>query len=231
MTLGGTDSPAGWQTLALSWLWAGALGAAALLPCPDCGRQVSPRALMCPQCGCRGDVIEQAAKELAVQASLTGSVLKVDFGCRSGMALPVKMNGGRYAVFALDEALGGDGFQLFDGSRRVGWQMPEVAENAPLVRLRIQDTNLVYWTVGGGFCQGGAAPARTNQVAVWASSLPKGTNTYRLDGQSWRPVQPREMGHLKTLERIRRGAHEELPYRSHPYFKKLEASWRKEGDE
>ena len=28
-----------------------------LMPCPDCGREVSKRALMCPNCGCKGEVI------------------------------------------------------------------------------------------------------------------------------------------------------------------------------
>jgi len=28
-----------------------------LMPCPDCGKQVSRRALMCPACGCGGEVI------------------------------------------------------------------------------------------------------------------------------------------------------------------------------
>ena len=34
-----------------------------LMPCPDCGKIVSKRALMCPGCGLKGEIIaEEAAK-------------------------------------------------------------------------------------------------------------------------------------------------------------------------
>ena len=37
-------------------------GAAQLIPCPDCGGDVSRRALMCPNCGLKGEMIAEPAK-------------------------------------------------------------------------------------------------------------------------------------------------------------------------
>ena len=36
-----------------------------LMPCPDCEKMVSRRALMCPNCGCKGEVIAEEAARLA----------------------------------------------------------------------------------------------------------------------------------------------------------------------
>ena len=33
-----------------------------MIPCPDCGRDVSRRELMCPNCGLKGEVIAEPAK-------------------------------------------------------------------------------------------------------------------------------------------------------------------------
>ena len=37
-------------------------GAAQLIPCPDCGGDVSRRALMCPNCGLKGEMMAEPAK-------------------------------------------------------------------------------------------------------------------------------------------------------------------------
>lgn len=36
-----------------------------LMPCPDCGKAVSKRALMCPGCGLKGEIIAEEAAKLA----------------------------------------------------------------------------------------------------------------------------------------------------------------------
>ena len=61
-----------------------------LIPCPDCGRDVSRRALMCPNCGLKGEVIAEAAK--AIPEVAAGDVLDVDCGGCAAHALPVEMS-------------------------------------------------------------------------------------------------------------------------------------------
>lgn len=186
----------------------------ALVPCPDCGREVSPRALMCPGCGCRGEVIEQAARA-EQNLSQTGSVLRLSFGAKSAKAYPVEMEGRHFVVAAFDAAIGGDRIELSDGNRNLAWRMAELAVAAPLVRLQVEETNLV-WSV------------RESLVSQLPADRP---TTYALGGQEWQPIQPREMKHLKILERIRDQGMDSLPYRTHPYFKYLESQWRKEPKE
>ena len=205
-------------------------GAAWLVSCPDCGNEVSRRAVMCPKCGCAGDVIRAEGGNVAAPA-VTGSVLRVEFGNKVGAALPVRMDGRMFAVMGLDGVLGMDRCLLFDGERRVEWTVPEVAVAAPIARFRIADTNLTYWSVGGAMMYDGGQMvlARTNLVAGIVSELPSGRADYRLDGCEWQVLQPREMNrHGKMLLRIRAGETVELPHKTHPYYKYLESQWRKE---
>ena len=55
-----------------------AVAAAQLMPCSDCGRDVSRRALMCPNCGLKGEVIAEAAKGIPEVAA--GDVWDIDCG-------------------------------------------------------------------------------------------------------------------------------------------------------
>lgn len=201
-----------------------------LVTCPDCGNEVSRRAVMCPKCGCAGDVIRKESAAV-VESAVTGSVLKVDFGNWVGVALPVEMNGRHYAVMPLDDVLGMERLILSDEAQEVRWTVPEVAVAAPVVRLQIEDTNLVYWTVSGNFCFD--AKRKTRQagscIAAISSELPSGRTDYRLDACTWQVLQPREMNrHGKLLLRLRGGEPCELPFRTHPYYKYLEKQWRKE---
>ena len=201
-----------------------------LVVCPDCGNNVSRRAVMCPKCGCAGDAIQAEGGNVATPA-VTGSVLRVEFGNKVGAALPVRMDGRMFAVMALDGVLGMDRCLLFDGERRVEWTVPEVAVAAPIARFQIADTNLTYWSVGGAMMYDGGRTvlARTNLIAGVVSELPSGRADYRLDGCEWQVLQPREMNrHGKMLLRIRAGETVELPHKTHPYYKYLESQWRKE---
>lgn len=201
-----------------------------LVVCPDCGNDVSRRAMFCPKCGCAGDIIRKDTVAV-VESAVTGSVLKVDFGNRVGTALPVMMDGRSYAILPLDDVLGMKRLILFDGTRQIEWTVPEVAVAAPVMRLRIEDTNVVYWTVGGSFCYDARRKMRLggSEVAAISSELPAGTAQYRLDACTWRVLQPREMDrHGKLLLRLRDGEPCELPFRTHPYYKYLENQWRKE---
>jgi len=65
-------------------------GTIQLIPCPDCGGDVSRRALMCPNCGLKGEVIAEAAK--AIPEVAAGDVLDIDCGTYAAHALPVEMS-------------------------------------------------------------------------------------------------------------------------------------------
>lgn len=183
-----------------------------LIPCPDCGKAVSPRALMCPNCGCNGEAISLLAKTVAGSAEITGDVLQVSFGKKKAKAYPVELDGRQFAVFALDEALGAESFELYHEDKRIEWHIPELAREAPIVRLQLAKNDLVM-----------------SSVKSVSSKLPDEQTIYPIEGQEWMPIQPRELKHLKILETIRTGAvGEELPFRTHPYFKYLESKWRKE---
>ena len=80
----------------------------ALIDCPDCGKQVSRRALMCPACGCKGVVIEETAKELTLKPrpKVPDKCLRANFCDRIEVAKPVVMDGRRYAVLDFEKVIG-----------------------------------------------------------------------------------------------------------------------------
>ena len=165
-------------------------GAAQLIPCPDCGRDVSRRALMCPNCGLKGEVIAEAAKAMPEVAA--GDALDVECGTCAAYALPVKMSDRKFAVLPLDPVLGAAKLKVSKQGREVGWLVPELAVDAPIVRLRIAETNLVYWSIGGEFAfDGQVAKSRANEVgAVVSPSI--STNTFDIAGREWQVLQPKD---------------------------------------
>ena len=48
---------------ALTMSYSGMVRGGNLVVCPDCGNDVSRRALMCPKCGCAGDAIRAEGKQ------------------------------------------------------------------------------------------------------------------------------------------------------------------------
>ena len=194
---------------------------AGLIPCPDCGRDVSRRAVMCPNCGLKGEVIAEAAK--AIPEVAAGDVLDVDCGTCAAHALPVEMSDGKFAVLPLDPVLGAATVKVSNKGREVGWMVPELAVDAPIVRLRIAETNFVYWSVGGEFIfDGQVAKVRGNEVgAVVSPSI--STNAFDISGREWQVLQPKQMtGHGRQVLKMLKGEPYDLPERSHPYFKLLE---------
>ena len=192
-----------------------------MMPCPDCGRDVSRRALMCPNCGLKGEVIAEAAKAIPVVAA--GDVLDIDCGTCAAHALPVEMSDGKFAVLPLGPVLGAAKLKVSNKGREVGWMVPELAIDAPIVRLRIAETNLVYWSVGGEFIfDGQVAKVRGNEVgAVVSPSI--STNAFDISGREWQVLQPKQMtGHGRQVLKMLKGEPYDLPERSHPYFKLLE---------
>ena len=122
-----------------------------LIPCPDCGREVSRRALMCPNCGLKGDVISEVARTIP-QPSI-GDVLEVICDGKSSYAVPVEMDGRKFAVMPLDFVLGVSQLRLECDGKPIMWTVPELAVDAPIVRLQLADTNLTYWTCSIATCR------------------------------------------------------------------------------
>ena len=145
--------------------------AAPLVPCPDCGRQVSSRALMCPACGCPGDAIaactSPSPNEQTPAAPEPDRLLRLEVDQRTAFALPVRMPDGLFALAPLDAILGAETVTLafLSTNTTIAYAMPEVAVSAPLVRFPITETNLTCWSL---------APASAAETAVLRFTPPAG---------------------------------------------------------
>ena len=120
----------------------------ALIPCPDCGREVSKRALMCPNCGCKGEVIaEEAARLAKAEEPLPpDDAILADFGDRKERATPVMFGEKPYAVLPLDKLVGLKTmtFSFVSTNAPINYASIEVAGTMPLVRFGISETNLLF---------------------------------------------------------------------------------------
>ena len=120
----------------------------ALIPCPDCGREVSKRALMCPNCGCKGEVIAEEAARLAKAAKPPppDDAILADFGDRKERAIPVMFGEKPYAVLPLEKLVGLKTmtFSFVSTNAPINYASIEVAGSMPLVRFGISETNLLF---------------------------------------------------------------------------------------
>ena len=199
----------------LAWL-AKAEGAP-LMPCPDCGHEVSKRALMCPNCGLKGEIIEQAAKELAerIKPKEPDRWVIADFGKETCRALPVKMSDGSFIVLPLEKTFGLETliFTYASTNIAIGYGVPEVALDRPLVRFPITATNLTFATADTNIC----------------SELVQPNAVKMDDAVGWQAIQPMALkNHGKILLRIKVGEDAHLPPKAHPYYRQLEAKWKQE---
>ena len=119
-----------------------------LIPCPDCGREVSKRALMCPNCGCKGEVIAEEAVRLAKaeEPPPPDDAILADFGDRKERATPVMFGEKPYAVLPLEKLVGLKTmtFSFVSTNAPINYASIEVANALPLVRLGISETNLIF---------------------------------------------------------------------------------------
>ena len=124
--------------------------AESLIPCPDCGREVSRRALMCPNCGCKGEAIAEEAARLAKaeEPPPPDDAICADFGDRQETATPALFGGKPYAVLPLEKVVGLQTLTLSFVSTNapINYASIEVADTRPLVRFGIDATNLVFKT-------------------------------------------------------------------------------------
>ena len=213
----------GW--LAVGLLAAHAADGGTLVSCPDCGRDVSRRALMCPNCGLRGEAIAEYAK--LIPEPRIGDVLDVDCDGVKAAAIPVEMDDRKFAVLPLDPALGVSQLRLWHNGKPVAWSVPELAVDAPIVRLQITATNLTYWVPGGELvCSGEPVNPKGNEIAAVVSPIVS-TNSFVLSKREWQVLQPKQMkNHGREVLKMLRGEPSELPQHTHPFFKMIVAYGR-----
>ena len=192
-----------------------------LLPCPDCGRDVSQRALMCPNCGLRGEVIAEYAK--SIPESRIGDVLDVDCDGVKSAAIPIEMDDRKFAVLPLDPVLGVSQLRLWHNGMPVAWSVPELAVDAPIVRLQIAATNLTYWVPGGELVfSGKPINPGGNKIAAVVSPIVS-TNSFAFSKREWQVLQPKQMKlHGRQILKMLKGEPFELPQRTHPCFTMIE---------
>lgn len=201
--------------------------ATSLILCPDCEKPVSRRALMCPNCGLSGEVIAEHSNNILELP--IGDSLDIDCDGVMSVALPVEMEGRRFAVLPLDPVLGASQVRLWHRGNPVVWSVPELATDAPIVRLQIASTNLNYWVLGGDFAfDGTCGKPNGNKVFAVVSPL-MATNAFELSNREWQVLQPRQMkAHGRQFLKMLKGESLELPQHTHPYFKMIESMKKKE---
>ena len=195
-------------------VWA---GGTPLMLCPDCGREVSKRALMCPNCGLKGEIIEQAAKEQEerIKPKEPDRCVFADFGKEICRALPVKMSDGSFIVLPIEKTFGLETliFTYASTNTAIGYGVPEVALDRPLVRFPITVTNLTFAAADTNIC---SELVKSNAVKVD-------------DATVWQTVQPMALkNHGRILLRIKAGEDAHLPPKAHPYYRQLESKWQQE---
>ncbi len=123
--------------------------AANLIPCPDCERPVSPRAVFCPQCGCPGDAIQEAA---AIRAAAETDTVPLHPLARAmtdrGRELAIAYAEGDRRFLVMDMMLLADTatlqFTPIATNTPVSYRALQIADTEPLVRFRTGATNLLF---------------------------------------------------------------------------------------
>ena len=119
-----------------------------LMPCPDCGRAVSKRALMCPGCGLKGEIIAEEAAKLAKaeEPPPPDDRIVADFGDRKDEATPVMFGAKPFAVMPLEKLVGLKTltFSFASTNAPINYASIELADQMPLVRFGITETNLIF---------------------------------------------------------------------------------------
>lgn len=164
-----------------------------LVACPDCGKPVSPRAMMCPACGCPGDAIKEAVaakqKESEPASRLPLVRLKTDRG--HGYAVAVGEADRRFVVMDAMLLSGVSSLELMPLSTNtpVAYRQMQLAANEPLVRFETDETNLFFMarnppgaedaaTAHWLLADGSTAPAGSNRAspATAVALVDPGTN-------------------------------------------------------
>lgn len=130
-----------------------------LVPCPDCEKPVSPRALLCPHCGCPGKAIQEAVAESVAAAKPLPLFPVASFETDIGEGTAVAYTDGekRYLLMDALPLMGAANLVItaVNTNTPIPYHSMRVAAQAPVVRFETTATNLVFLT---------RASARTGQV-------------------------------------------------------------------
>jgi hypothetical protein len=114
-----------------------------LIKCPDCGKDVSRRAVHCPACGCPGEVIAAEASRIE-DARVLKPVVAITASNGGGFGVAVD-DGGKRVIAFLDSVGTGELLSLKSVTdQEVPYSAIEVAETLPLVRLAVQGEATSY---------------------------------------------------------------------------------------
>ncbi len=189
--------------------------AASLIACPDCGHEVSRRAVACPACGCPGAAITQAllAEEL-VNRPLPLVEVRSDIG--TGQGVVISDSGFTFVLVGADIVAGASSLELGTLSKKetVSYTRLEIAADAPLVRLAIASDSVRALRLGSGpssngtrlllktgttssLLDGHQLPAaavldREDKVLALITDTPAPAAHDVNDATEWLPVQPAE---------------------------------------
>jgi hypothetical protein len=127
--------------------------AGALINCPDCGSQVSERAVMCPQCGCPASGIIEAVelKHAAEKLRAPHPVVRVQTDSAKGYAVVVAdATDKSYLLFdaSLLDAATSLSVTLLSTNIQVKYQNLQLAQNEPLARFVTKSTNVISLVSG-----------------------------------------------------------------------------------
>lgn len=150
-----------WLVVMVGVLAVGAVAALAgspLISCPDCGGEVSRRAVMCPRCGCPGEAIAAAVQREAEEAMAPQAVVAIRTSERDGWGLLVREAGRTVVVLDAGLLYGVDALAVHTCPTNVAilYRGLQVAMHLPLVRLEVDATNLPAVGVSAGDPWGGA---------------------------------------------------------------------------
>lgn len=129
--------------------------AADLVSCPDCDQPVSPRAIMCPHCGCPGDVIAEyvAAKEAKKAPSPVYPLAELKTDSAAGWAVGYTDGTGNFLIMdahLLSAATSLD-ISPITTNAPVIYQKMQIGMETPLVRFRTPSTNISFLAVADSF--------------------------------------------------------------------------------
>jgi hypothetical protein len=120
-----------------------------LFPCPDCEQPVSPRAIMCPHCGCPGAAIKTAVTaQEAAQRPPTPiyPVAALKTGEAEGAAVAYTDGENQYLVIDAYPLMGAISLDLspLTTNTPIAYHSMQVAAKAPLVRFQTAATNISF---------------------------------------------------------------------------------------